>query len=63
MMSFAQVMGGIEAKENSSRGRGINPNIICHRCEETGHIAQNCTKSILVNHAQYEENNEKVVMC
>ena len=38
-MAFAQATGGNKAKGNSSGGRSINPNIICHICGESRHIA------------------------
>ena len=38
-MAFVQVLGGSQVKENGSSDRDISPNIICHRCGETGQIA------------------------
>ena len=37
-MAFVWATNGNNQKENGSRGRSINPNIICHTCEEAGHI-------------------------
>ena len=38
-MAFAKAMGENKQKKNDSKGRSINPNIICHRCGEDRHIA------------------------
>ena len=38
-MSFAQATSGNKQQENGGKSRSINPNIICHKCGEAGHIA------------------------
>ena len=59
-MAFALEICGSQAKENGSRGRGINFNIIYHRYRETRHIAWICTNNIDVNYTQDEEKTEKM---